>query len=374
MISTAKGLVDLVINSGARSLSLVGTAKNAGKTVTMNHLISKLDAKGLTPGLVSSGRDGEAVDAFTGEPKPRVIVPQGAWVVTAQGVLKGQSPQLEIADVFGWPGLYGHLVVGRVRDPGVVELVGPRTARDLGFLVDRLLDFGADLVLVDGALDRRAAASPQVTEAAILAAGPPKRGSVQGMAQELGFLVWLLSRPQHENEAVAHLARTALEEKRVSFIKKGTLKGFRDKDPHACACADGFCLLPTPYLTVLGLEDEISELVEDAVALVVPGVVNDRLLASLGPKVKEPEFSLIAKDAVSFFVQPYPEIRLRVAEKVDLLAVTINPTTGYQMSFDPREIIQEAERTLLDLGHPLPIFDVVSGEKTWGRACEMAVG
>ena len=74
VILIAKELADMVIESGARSLAVVGTAKNVGKTVAMNYLVSELSAKGLAVGLVSSGRDGETVDSFTGEPKPGCLL------------------------------------------------------------------------------------------------------------------------------------------------------------------------------------------------------------------------------------------------------------------------------------------------------------
>ncbi|MEX0974185.1 MAG: hypothetical protein WD024_02385, partial [Bacillota bacterium] len=164
-------LADLVARSGVRSVAVVGTAKNVGKTVTMNYLAHELSAKGLSVGLVSSGRDGENTDSFTGEPKPSVVPPEGSWVATAEGVLGEAGGLMEIADVSERPGLLGRLVLGRVREPSPLELVGPGNARELAGVVRALQSMGANIVLVDGALDRVAAASPRVTEATILATG-----------------------------------------------------------------------------------------------------------------------------------------------------------------------------------------------------------
>ena len=54
-MESGKQLADVVSDSGVSSVAIVGTAKNVGKTVTMNYLVSELSAKGLTAGLVSSG-------------------------------------------------------------------------------------------------------------------------------------------------------------------------------------------------------------------------------------------------------------------------------------------------------------------------------
>ena len=53
-------------------VSLVGLSKNAGKTVTLNRLIRAAAGLGIPLGLLSTGRDGEPVDAVTELPKPRI--------------------------------------------------------------------------------------------------------------------------------------------------------------------------------------------------------------------------------------------------------------------------------------------------------------
>ena len=114
--------------------------------------------------------------------------------------------------------MFGRLVLGRAAEEVALELVGPRSARELSAIVSKLLELGADMVLVDGALDRMAAASPKVTDAVILATGASLDMDLEAAAQEMGFLVWLLSRPEHPVDAVAALAREAVESDKVCFI------------------------------------------------------------------------------------------------------------------------------------------------------------
>ena len=53
-------------------ISIVGMAKNAGKTVTMNHLIQEMAQKHVVVGLTSIGRDGERQDIVTKTYKPLI--------------------------------------------------------------------------------------------------------------------------------------------------------------------------------------------------------------------------------------------------------------------------------------------------------------
>ena len=215
----SKDLSDLVIESGARSLAVIGTAKNVGKTVTMNYLVSELSSRGMTLGLISSGRDGEIIDVLTGEPKPSVTPPAGTWIATAEGVLGEAAMNIEIADVFERTGIFGRIIIGRMVESVPIELVGPPTAKELSLIVKNLLAFGADIVLVDGALDRKSAASPQVTDAAILSTGAVAGRNIRAIAEEMGFWVWLLSRPQHDDEKIRALARKAVEKETVCLIE-----------------------------------------------------------------------------------------------------------------------------------------------------------
>jgi hypothetical protein len=366
---TGKQLVDVVTGSGVRSVAIVGTAKNVGKTVAMNYLVSELSAQGLTLGLVSSGRDGEAIDAFTGQPKPSVTAPQGAWVVTAEGVLRGSGSGLEIADVLGTQGVFGRLVLGRAAEEVALELVGPRSARELSAIVSKLLELGADMVLVDGALDRMAAASPKVTDAVILATGASLDMDLEAAAQEMGFLVWLLSRPEHPVDAVAALAREAVESDKVCFIDACKDTEQRDTQQHTT-----YVLRITDHPTVLGIEDLILEQAGDAAAVVVPGAVSQAFLDKARAWAKRREFAVIAGDAVSIFATKRPGVDLYVTQPLKLLAVTVNPVNWLGMSHDPREMVGAIGASLMDVGHPLPVFDVVSGEKSTEGVGGMAMG
>jgi molybdopterin-guanine dinucleotide biosynthesis protein len=72
------------------TVTIVGLAKNAGKTTVVNHLLERLDGR---IGLASLGLDGEARDQLTGLAKPRIAPPAGALVLTTVQ-LRGQTPMV----------------------------------------------------------------------------------------------------------------------------------------------------------------------------------------------------------------------------------------------------------------------------------------
>lgn len=345
---------------GTGAVAVVGTAKNVGKTVTMNYLANELSARGLALGLVSSGRDGETTDSFTGEPKPSVVPPLGSWVATAEGVLGESASLLEIADVGERPGLLGRLVLGRVREPWPLELVGPGSAAELAAVVRSLRALGADIVLVDGALDRVAAAHPAVSGAVVLATGAAAGVSLQAIAERAGFLAWLWSRPAPRDSVVEELAREAVARGRVAFIDHG------GRSPR---------LRMTPYRTCLGFEEDILAKAGDASYVVVPGAVSQKFLNDASSWRDGDDFTVIASAAVNVFATEDPGVPILTVDPIRLLAVTVNPVSYRGVSYGSAEMVRAvASQIERRTGFSMPVFDMVSGESSGRSVTGMAVG
>lgn len=359
-------LADIVYRSRVCSLAVVGTAKNAGKTVTMNYLVRELTQRGLTVGLVSSGRDGETLDSFTGEPKPSVVPPEGSWVATAEGVLGQAGAGLEIVDVSENPGLLGRLVIGRVIEPLPLELVGPRSAAELGRLVRKLLSLGTHVVIVDGALDRVAAASPSVTDACVLATGAAAGENLKDIASAAAFLSWLWSRPMLPDRSARACAARALDSGYVTFLDEAAGKGVPLGE---------FLLRRTGYTTCLGFEEDIMAEAGDARFVAVPGAVNRDFLATAASWARRKEFAVVAKDAVSLFFREQPPVPVYVNQEINLMAITVNPVSYYGISYDPEEMVSvTGEEVRRQAGRGIPVFDVLSGEMSLEEVTGMAMG
>lgn len=187
-----KALYELARESGARSIFVVGTGKNVGKTVAMRAIYQAAAAAGVTVGLSSIGRDGEAVDAGDAAPKPRLFLRPGTAVATARNVLP-PAPASEILATSELATAAGRLLFARVRASAFYELVGPPTASGVREIVDRLLEF-ADVTIVDGAIDRVAALAGG-DDAIVVACGASAANTIAEAADGIGALVERLRVP-----------------------------------------------------------------------------------------------------------------------------------------------------------------------------------
>src|SRR5439155_223976 len=65
----------------------------------------------------------------------------------------------------------GEVVVARLEQDGAVEVAGPSAAADVRAVSEAMSGLGARQVLIDGAIDRRAASAPAVAEGLVMATG-----------------------------------------------------------------------------------------------------------------------------------------------------------------------------------------------------------
>src|SRR5260370_16423971 len=171
-------LAHIVANARIQRLSLIGLAKNVGKTTATNHLLRMLLKHGLYEaselGLTSLGMEGEGVGAMTGLPKPRYVPQAGLLLATTAELLRqAESEGARFQRLQQLPGrtAIGPVVLARIEQPGRVVIAGPTLLRDLRFTLERFSASGAKLSIIDGAINRLGAAAPTITDACILCVG-----------------------------------------------------------------------------------------------------------------------------------------------------------------------------------------------------------
>ena len=194
-VAVGKELWNLARGTGARSLIVVGTGKNVGKTVAMRAIYEAALADGVSPGLTSIGRDGEAIDVGDAGSKPRLFLRAGTCIATARDVLP-QTPAVEVLELSRLATAAGNLVYARVRGDAFYELVGPPTASGLRAAIDGLASF-ASQVIVDGAIDRVAALAGG-EDAVIVSCGASTSGTPQESVEEVQALVMRLRVPKFD--------------------------------------------------------------------------------------------------------------------------------------------------------------------------------
>jgi hypothetical protein len=195
-VKIGEELLDLARAGGRRSLFVVGTGKNVGKTVAMRAIADAAVAGSLRVGMTSVGRDGEAVDASDAVAKPRLFLQPGTMVATARHVLPAH-PASELVDFTPWATAAGHVVFANVRQSAYYELAGPATAAGVRACVERFVKFGCDQVIVDGALDRVAALAGG-EDSVIVAGGASAARTMEEAVDDIRALVVRLGIPRYD--------------------------------------------------------------------------------------------------------------------------------------------------------------------------------
>ncbi len=229
VMDVAAALLAQARDIGKSSLAVVGTSKNAGKSVVVAALADGLAREATPFGLASLGRDGESVDALEGTPKPRFWLSPGATFATA-AVLVPRSPAVEIVAVTAERCALGPIVVARSRVPGYVEIAGPPSAAALRRIVTALRAL-CGFVLIDGAVDRVAALRGG-EDAIVVAVGAATAPTSSRAADDCAALVAKLRLPQCDDarDSVAlEGALTAAEA--ATFARAGERRQIIVTDP-----------------------------------------------------------------------------------------------------------------------------------------------
>ena len=153
-------------------LALVGLAKNTGKTETLAAILRELAEQDTRVGVTSIGRDGEEHDVIDARiEKPRIVLQAGSLVASTDALLRASGLAHERLAQTGVRTPLGEVVIARLAERGAVEVAGPSAAEDLRAVSEAMLGYGAEQVLIDGSIDRRAASSPAVADGLVMATG-----------------------------------------------------------------------------------------------------------------------------------------------------------------------------------------------------------
>ena len=326
-----------------KTLSIVGMAKNAGKTTALNFLIEEAMDEGIVLGITSTGRDGETQDLVTGTEKPRVYLDQGTLVSVPSQLFGLADAGLEILRRTKYSTAIGELLICKVQDAGYVQIAGPVINSETKKLCQDMFGLGCDLVMIDGAIDRKTIASPETSDAIILATGAVLSRSMKKVVEETAHVVHLYSLPEFdENDKVTEFIRQDNYEHIIAFNDKG----------------EGKVL---DLVTGLGAARYIDDAIEeDTRYIFIPGAFTNSVVADITNKhLKQVEF--ILKDPTKIFVNimDWGQLRKRgfkvkVLKNIEIAAITVNPWSPQGYTFDSDVLIEEMRKLIPDM----PIIDV----------------
>ena len=300
-----------------RSVSIVGLAKNAGKTECLNYIIKRLPLDYFTVAVTSIGIDGETTDQVTGTAKPEITVREGMFFATSEKHFRQKRPLSELYDVGDEDTALGRVVTAKALQEGKVLLSGPSGAEALKRWMRSLKDFGIDLVLVDGALSRLSTASPAVSEAMVLSTGAAVSANIRDLVSKTAFVVELIRLPLYTG--------------------------------------------PDPELRVSSFSSLDAAALKGNRAIEVEGALTDRLLQLVKNGLGEGEIDLVVGDFTKVFCSQelYRAFirrggRISVRMKSQLLAVCVNPVAPNGIVLDSDILCRELSQKI-----GLPVYDIV---------------
>lgn len=328
-----------------KRISIVGMAKNAGKTTALNYLIEQAMDEGMTIAVTSTGRDGEGTDVVTGTDKPKVYLDTGTIVSVPKQLYSLADAGLEILRMTEYGTALGQIMICRVADAGYVQVAGPVINAQHIQMCEEMLALGADLVLIDGAIDRKSIAAPDISDAIILSTGAVLSRKLAKVVEETAHTVELYGLPVLEDGMEREIIEEHAQSDRVFTVKNGEA-------------------VPLNITTGLGSGKLLDSAIDDEVThIFVPGaftqsVVNDidrRKLKSVTFVLKDPTKIFIERTAWGK-LRKYG-LKVKVLENIEVAAITVNPTSPAGYSFDHEELSSAMQAATPDI----PVIDVMMG-------------
>jgi len=337
MASASARLSDLL--APARRLALVGLAKNTGKTETLAALLRELAAAGTRVGVTSVGRDGEERDVIDARiAKPRVRLAAGSLVATTGPMLRASAVAHERLLATGVRTPLGEVVIGELHEQCTIEVAGPSAAADVRAVSEAMSLLGAEQVLIDGAIDRRAASCPDVADGLVMATGAVLDADI---------------------ERVVALTLDAVELVRLPLAGEDLIDAAQGSEER----------LALRRRMVLNAEpEEIAALLREhprASTLVADGALGERFLEGLVAARRERagrELRIVVQDPTKVFLSRHGPgfyrrqgVAIETLRAIDLRAITVNPVAPRSHRFDSerlRELLGAA------IGN-VPVLDVL---------------
>lgn len=320
-----------------KSISFVGMEKNAGKTQTLNYVLSRLRTFSKTIALTSIGVDGETLDIVTNTSKPEIEIYPNTTFITSQALYPQREIVSAIEEVSNQTTALGRLIQARAITQGKILLAGPSDTISLKKLIEKL-EKSIDLILIDGALSRKTFGSPSITQAMILSTGASLSASLNVVVKKTKFIYQMTQLPQYEGKFAEQLQQIE------NGIYAITDEGIKD--------------LQIPSLMMIDkYKDKIFAC---GTRLFVAGALNDKFIQFLKIQKNPQEIEIIIKDFTKIFSNEDNTLqylskggKIKVLDKANLIAITANPISPTGYHFNNEEMLDALRKEI-----PINIYNV----------------
>ncbi len=318
-------------------ISIVGMAKNSGKTVTLNKIIEGAIDNSITLGLTSTGRDGESQDIVTKTEKPSIYAEEGTLVATATETLELGDARIEILDITDYNTPLGRIAIGKVKESGYLQIAGPQTNKGIREVSEIMLKLGAQLVLIDGAINRVSSASPSVSEGVVLATGAVLSRDMNKVIEETIHAINLFQLPEIKDNRAKAIIEELIENGKAAIID------------------NEYNITHLNIRTALNSGTTIAQNIkDDSKYVVLPGSLVKKTVEDIIDTTDKYKYiKLIVNDGTKIFIEPrewliYKNkgLDVQVLESVNVLLVTINPYSPEGYYFDQEQFLLQIKEYL----------------------------
>lgn len=320
-----------------KSISFVGMEKNAGKTQTLNYVLSRLRTFSKTIALTSIGVDGETTDIVTLTSKPEIEIYPNTTFITSQALYPQREIVSAIEEVSNQTTALGRLIKAKAITQGKILLAGPSDTVSLKKLIEKL-EKNTDLILIDGALSRKSFGSPSITQAMILSTGASLSASLNVVVKKTKFIYQMTQLPQYEGKHAEQLQQ----------IENG-IYALTDEE-----------IIDLQIPSLMMIDKYKDKIFDSGTRLFVAGALNDKFVQFLKIQKNIQDIEIIIKDFTKIFAQEDNVIQylnrggqIKVLDQTNLIAITANPISPTGYHFNNEEMLEALRREI-----PIKIYNI----------------
>lgn len=328
-----------------KSMSIIGNYKNVGKTTTLNYILKECISENVILGITSIGVDGEGVDSVTNTYKPRIYVNRNTIIATASSLVLGSDITKEILELTNITTPLGNIVIFKSLSDGYIELAGPSINTQIKYVCDRLKHYGADLSIVDGALSRKTLGSPSITESTIFCSGAVINKDINKAIEKIVYEANILNLDK-VNDNKFYEVYENIKCKKVSLVN------------------NDYTYKSLDINTTLSSSKEIIDNIDGNTKYIVfNGIVTDDFINTMLRSGKDyKNITILVEDSTKIFLEKdvfekFIKLKgkIRAINKVNLIGVSINPTSIEGYSFDEKYFIDTIQSKT-----DIKVFNVMS--------------
>jgi len=331
---------------GKRIITLMGLAKNTGKTVALKKIISELNSSGKIFAVTSTGFDGEDNDSINYLiEKPKIFIPEGNFIASTDTLLKPDIKKIKIISETDFNTPLGHVLIVKVIEKGEFKIAGPSTVNGMTKLIKMIENPEIDKILIDGAINRKAMSSPVVSDGFVLSTGAVLNYDIEEVIKETKNFVKLFSIPADDNPRVKVISESYTSD---------VIIGNEDK----IVKFDNISALNNIKIILENITDDMD-------FIIIRTSVTDNLINEIISKRKGKYFKVIVCDSMKLFTNPsnirkYEKkgVSIKVLYPSSLLAITINPIAPLSHNFDSDYFLGRLKEAI----PTIPVIDVMAGD------------